>query len=509
MLDQIRKSQRWLTAIFIFAIGIVFVFFLGLDGQVPGGGPGSGSNDEAVAILDDSRIRLSDFQRVREQQQQRMQNALGDQFDPDALSSFLDSQALQAVVNQLILSQSAKELGLVVSANEVKDLLRNDPSLRDAEGRFDQESFDANIKWTYGSQANFLESMQRDLLQQKMFELLVSQSFVSDAEALSSARYKSEEIQIAYVAIDASNLPESKRPDDDQAKAYFDANRETLQAAYDVESNRFNSPEQVELRHILFKPRRDGGDDAEMVNREQAEQALARLNAGEDFAALAQELSNDTSSNENGGKLGLIGRGDVAPALEAVVFDLEVGATSEIIDGPEGLHIVRVDSKTEASKQSFEEAGLTLAREAATADAAAQLANDLSAAVAGGQSLEDAARAADLSLERTSFFTRRRDGFVPGLSRPSTELISTAFTLSTDAPCSPTVFEVGDQRVLIQLLERQEPDVDALKTSTASAKQSLEAERQNTLIQAWIDNRREEFESQGRLQVNSALVVGG
>ncbi|MEO1915644.1 MAG: SurA N-terminal domain-containing protein, partial [Myxococcales bacterium] len=82
MLDKFRKSSRWLTAIFIFAIGIVFVFFLGLDGQVPGGGSGPGALDDTVASLDDELIRVSDFRRVREQQQQRMQAALGAQFDP-------------------------------------------------------------------------------------------------------------------------------------------------------------------------------------------------------------------------------------------------------------------------------------------------------------------------------------------------------------------------------------------------------------------------------------------
>jgi peptidyl-prolyl cis-trans isomerase D len=314
-------------------------------------------------------------------------------------------------------------------------------------------------------------------------------------------------VQIAFVALDASNLPESKRPGDDQTRAYLDANREVLQATYDADLLRFNTPEQVELRHILFKPNSSDGEEAAAENRERAEAALARLSAGEDFAAVAEEVSNDTSSNQNGGKLGTVGRGDLTAELDAVVFDLVVGANSEIIEGPEGLHIVRVDSKTEASKESFDTAGLTLAGEGATAEAAAQLASDLAAAVAGGQSLEGAARAAELTLERTSFFTRRRDGFVPGLSRPSTEVISAAFTLDMDAPSSPTVFDVGEQKVLIQLLDRQEPDATTLATTVASTKQSLEAQRQNTLIQAWIDDRREEFESQGRLQINTALLV--
>jgi hypothetical protein len=80
--------------------------------------------------------------------------------------------------------------------------------------------------------------------------------------------------------------------------------------------------------------------------------------------------------------------------------------------------------------------------------------------------------------------------------------------LTADAPSSSTVFDVGTQKVLIQLLERQEPDPSTLDAAVASAKQSLNAQRQNQILEAWISDRRAEFESQGRLQINAAVVVG-
>ena len=61
--------------------------------------------------------------------------------------------------------------------------------------------------------------------------------------------------------------------------------------------------------------------------------------------------------------------------------------------------------------------------------------------------------------------------------------------------------------MLIQLLERQEPDAETLEAAVSAAKVSLPAQRQNTLIQSWIDIRRKEFESQQRLQINSALIA--
>lgn len=506
MLDSIRKGQRWLTAVFVFSIGLVFVFFLGLGGSTPGAGLGGGAGQDVV-VLDDIRIREADYLRVRTQQENRLRESLGDQFEASAMSSFLDAQALQAVVTQVVLAQSAAELGLVAGPEEVKDILRNDPGLRDESGAFLQEEFDARVKWDFGSQANFLAAMQRDLLQQKMFELLISQVEISEAEAFNAARYRTEEARIAFVALDGDTLPESKRPDDAAIDAYLQQNQEALRARYDEAVGRFTTPATVTARHILLKPD-PSAEDAAGSNRARAEAVLARLEAGEDFAAVAAEVSDDTSTKADGGSLGQIARGDITPNLETAAFALEVGAISEIIEGIEGLHILKVEAKTEAGRQPFEEVGRELAAEAAADEAARSLAEELAQAIEGGQSLEDAARAADLTLERTSFFTRRRDGFIPGLSRPSLDVLATAFTLTKEEPTSSRIFEVGDDLVLIELIDRQDPDPAALADAVEAARESLELQQQNTLIQAWIDNRRELFENEQRLQVNSVVVTG-
>ena len=506
MLKLIRKSQRWLTVIFIFAIGIVFVFFLGQGGSAPGPGASSPGTD-IVVELDDTQIQLADYLRVRAEQEEQIKESLGAEYDAKTLSAYLDAQALNSIVSKVVLAQSARDLGLVASPDEVKDLLRHDPSLRDADGRFDQANFDANVKWNYGSQAAFMSTVQRDLLRQKLFELLIGQVQIGDAEALSAVEFRTEEVRIAFVAVSAETLPESQRAGDDAVTRYLEDNRESLQDEYDAENSRFSTPEQLMMRHILLRPADAGGDTAAADNRMRAEQVLERLAAGEKFGDLARELSDDSSSRNDGGKLGAISRGDVAANLEAVAFDLALETPSEIIEGRDGLHIVWVDEKIEASKLDFDEAGMTLAAAGAAAEAATRLAQELSDAVAGGQSLEYAARNAGLTLERTGLFTRRRDGFIPGLPRPSLELLATAFALTLEAPSSKQIFDVGDKHVLIQLLERQKPDTATLAVAVTVAKEALSDQRANDLLQAWIDDRRDEFQNQQRLLVRAALIA--
>jgi parvulin-like peptidyl-prolyl isomerase len=93
--------------------------------------------------------------------------------------------------------------------------------------------------------------------------------------------------------------------------------------------------EQVHARHIL------------LTTRERAEEVLARLEGGEDFAFLAREYSADVSSRERGGDMSFFPRGVMPPQLEDAAFSLQVGQTSGIVESQFGFHIVQVLEKEE------------------------------------------------------------------------------------------------------------------------------------------------------------------
>ncbi len=106
---------------------------------------------------------------------------------------------------------------------------------------------------------------------------------------------------------------------------------EAVQAAYDAQFANVEPATEWNASHIL------------VGTQEEAQAVIDRLNAGEDFAAVAQEVSTDTGSGAQGGELGWFGAGMMVPEFEQGVSGLEPGAVSEPIQSQFGFHVIRLN----------------------------------------------------------------------------------------------------------------------------------------------------------------------
>lgn len=106
---------------------------------------------------------------------------------------------------------------------------------------------------------------------------------------------------------------------------------EALQAAYDEAYGDAEPATEWNASHILVE------------TEEEAQAVIERLEAGEDFAAIAKEVSTDTGSGAQGGELGWFGPGMMVPEFEEGVAALEPGQVSEPVQSQFGFHVIRLD----------------------------------------------------------------------------------------------------------------------------------------------------------------------
>lgn len=115
--------------------------------------------------------------------------------------------------------------------------------------------------------------------------------------------------------------------------------------------DRFALPEEYTLSQILVRPR--DPDDVDTA-RARARDVAAALKKGDPFEDLALRYSDGLNASR-GGRLGLVRQGELLPAIERAISGLAPGEISDIIETPEGFHIIRVDEKKPKQFRPFEE----------------------------------------------------------------------------------------------------------------------------------------------------------
>jgi parvulin-like peptidyl-prolyl isomerase len=216
-----------------------------------------------------------------------------------------------AVVDELLLVQRGRESGYALGDQQFASILEN---IKNSNNLQDDAKFQEALKQEGLTMADLRRNLERQMLVQQ----------VQRVEIL-------EKISIT----------------DEEARAYYDAHRQE-----------FTSPAEVTLREILLEVRTtDRGVNVaeDDTVREQAQDLKKRLLSGEPFPRLAGEYSV-AASKANGGLIGPLNSGELAPALRDLLAKMQVGDITEPIRTQRGYQLLKLESRTEAKLRSFEEA---------------------------------------------------------------------------------------------------------------------------------------------------------
>ena len=370
MLQQIRdKISGWFAIVFLGAIAIVFVFW-GIRFE--------SSVNKAAATVNGEKIPLALVRKAWQDRQTQLQQQLRAEIPAD-VAKREQEQLLDGFIGRELLVQRASELGYVVSDKEMADTLYAIPALQ-VDGKFSRDRYAALLRQQGRSEPEFEAEFRRDLQTAQLRGGIAISSFVTPGELRRRVALEAGSRDVEYAVIPAAAYaatvavaPADVSADYEMHKAGFmtpetvslqyveinlaqtaagvQVTEEGLHVYYEqVAAERFVDPERRHGSHILVE---SGSDDAAALKK--AEQLAARAKAGEDFAKLARENSDDPGSKSAGGDLGWATReAYVAPFAEAL-FGMQKGEIRGPVKTQFGYHVIRLEDVQPPHQRSFDE----------------------------------------------------------------------------------------------------------------------------------------------------------
>jgi peptidyl-prolyl cis-trans isomerase C len=186
---------------------------------------------------------------------------------------------------------------------------------------------------------------KRDYLVQFMADLILVSKAAEDKKIGDSAEFKQQ------LEFDRRKLLMSDLMEQVGKSALTD---EAMHKVYDEAVKQIGEQPEVHARHILIRAAA-GDAKASDAAKAKIEAVIARLNKGEDFAAVAKEVTEDPSGKANGGDLGYFTKEQMVPEFADVAFTLDKGQISGPVKTQFGWHVIKVEDKRMKPPPKFDE----------------------------------------------------------------------------------------------------------------------------------------------------------
>jgi peptidyl-prolyl cis-trans isomerase D len=264
--------------------------------------------------------------------------------------------------------------------------------------QFDYKVYERSIRMLTGKSATeFKEEQERELIAAKMREMIKSPIRVSDAEAFEMYVGEKSQAKVTYVEVKTSWLGRwaTTVKDADVDTWLKDKTNQAIVDAAMVAREKDSAPTKDHVRHILVKVAPTASSDEKALALGRIAKAYGRIKAGEAFADVARDVSED-SSNQHGGDVGDKTEGFVEP-FKVAADALKPGEmTNDAIETQFGYHLIYKDDpnqKDAVVAKLKKGAARQLYLKHVTLELAKTLSAKMRDDMKAGKSAEDAAKA--------------------------------------------------------------------------------------------------------------------
>ena len=327
------------------------------------------------------------------QLQFNIQNLLASLGGADIDQELLEQVALNQLIEETVLKQSADRAGMIVSSDRVDRAIIENPSFQ-INGVFDS---DLAVR-TMASQGYniplYRQALSQSMLLGQIANAYSASNFITDSELESIAELMQQTRDFRYVSITMGTRTLGNAISQEEIQRYYDENpaeftqeesaninyvvldrnviadeiqvdEAEIRAQYEAQRADFEGSSEKRASHILFEV---GDSMDEAAAMELAATARQRLLDGEDFGAVALEMSSDTVSAEESGDIGYTDGSAFPQPIEAVLETLALNEISEPVVTEFGVHVVKLTEDAENVYQAFEEVSDRIERELKSAE---------------------------------------------------------------------------------------------------------------------------------------------
>ena len=524
MLDLMRKhAKNWLMKTILGIIIVVFVFYFG--------SMGGRQRAERIAMIDGKPIVYADFQREYQNLIDMYRQRFGQSLTDEMLKGLnLKQQALDNLINQAVVLEKAKVMGVKVTDEDVKAAILAYPGFQ-RNGAFDQQIYEQTLRANKMTPEEFEEMQRKTLIIKEVEDLIRDAVTVSDQEVHDLYQMQSQKINIDFIQVSPTALTAGVKTTPADLEAFLKAHE-----------GQFRVPEQVQIRYLAFM----GQDyatatqisDADVADyyerhkdqwtKEKKVQPLAEVRdkivadmarvRGMFAAADEAKKAHDTIYQEENfdayaaqkkiavRTTGLFRITDPPAEFKAIadfgkiLAGLQKNEISRVIQGEKGYYLVMVTDRKAPYLPALKEIEPEVEkqyREAEAKQLAQKEAETLLARLKKGDALEAVAREKGLKITETGLF--QPGGAVPKLGG-SPELTEALFQISEKKPYPEKVFPIDGNYVIIRLKEWGKLDDSEFAARKDAITQYLKRAKQSEVLKDWIEGCKAALIKDGRLQ---------
>lgn len=366
MFDLIRNHRRWMQFVLLLLILPSFVF-VGIQGY-----SSFMEGDKSLAKVAGESVTQQEFDAASRSRLDQLRGMMGAQFDSQAFDTPAMRQAvLDEIINTRLIAAEAAKNHFSASDEQLRATIQAIPAVQE-DGKFSNARYRDALAAQGMTPVMFEAQLRRDLALQQVLGPVAQSTTMPDAVMDRLVAAVTERRSIQTLRIAASDYRAKVNVNDDEVKAYYEANRarfevpervdaqyvvldqnastsgmtvseDDIKNYYEQNKGRYGQDEQRRASHILITVDSGASEAVREEARKKAQSLADQAKAPKaDFAKLARENSLDPGSAGKGGDLDWFGRGMMVKPFEDAAFALKDGEVSGVVATDYGFHVIKL-----------------------------------------------------------------------------------------------------------------------------------------------------------------------